>query len=63
VIPTFERYPEFKNEKLMRQACSQASAVPGLCLEESRRVLALSKEAEEAVDIVNRGIVLVDDKF
>jgi hypothetical protein len=65
IIPTFERYPEFTNEKLMRQNCTAADAINELCIKEDRRNLQkeIKDESKEAVDIINRGIVYVDDKY
>ena len=63
-MPTFDLYPEFKNEKLMRQNCTNTTMAQDLCLNSARRALsAASNQTQEAIEIVNRGLVFVNDTF
>ena len=59
-LPTFAKNPEFKQEAFWRRSCTNGGQG---CLDQTRRILKTaqepSTEQEEALQIVNRGIIWV----
>jgi len=60
LIPTYELYPEFLNENFMRQPCS-ANNTSENCIKRRQLAKSLEEESKEATEIINRGLVFVDD--
>ena len=57
LVPTFERFPEFNSEVFLNKTCSNG----GTC--DSTRLLQTEKESDEALQIVNYGKVMRDNKL
>jgi hypothetical protein len=66
-LPTFTSFPEFENDNMLALNCSNG----GICEKPARRLSRTqnqfatksSSEIDQALDIVNRGLVYIKDDY
>jgi len=58
-VPTFSLYPEFRDDERMRQHCNDT--VTENCVQGRRLEQTQEEKKKEAIEIVNRGLVYVNE--